>query len=222
MSRVLVLRPEPGAAATCAAARARGLDPVAAPLFTVRPLAWTLPDVLPDAVLMTSANAARFGGAQLAALADLPLYAVGAATAAAARAAGFTRVIAGATDVAAIVAAAGGRTLLHLAGREHRPSGAATVRIVYASDAVDALPAPARAALPDAVALLHSARAAGLFAALIPDRAALSIAALSTAVARAAGRGWGQVSVAERPTDAALLAAAAKLCDQGGRDGDRR
>ncbi|HEY0269506.1 MAG TPA: uroporphyrinogen-III synthase, partial [Sphingomonas sp.] len=63
MSRpLLVLRPEPGASATVAAAQAMGLEAIAAPLLTVRPLGWSLPDDPPEAVLMTSANAARHGG----------------------------------------------------------------------------------------------------------------------------------------------------------------
>lgn len=216
MSRVLVLRPEPGAGATAAAARAIGLAAVAAPLFTVRAIAWQLPEEPFDAVLLTSASAARLGGPGLAALTHLPAYAVGTATAAAARAAGFTEVIAGESDVEAVVARAGGRRLLHLAGREHRPGGAAATRIVYAADAADALPAAARAALPEAVALLHSARAAALFAALAGPREGLSVAAISPAAAEAAGRGWGRIAVADRPADAALLAAAAKLCDERG------
>ena len=39
--KILVLRPQPGAGETAARARALGLEPIVAPLFTVRPLAWT-------------------------------------------------------------------------------------------------------------------------------------------------------------------------------------
>ncbi len=46
--RLLVLRPQPGADETAARARALGLEPVVAPLFSVRPLHWTPPD--PDRV----------------------------------------------------------------------------------------------------------------------------------------------------------------------------
>jgi uroporphyrinogen-III synthase len=211
---LLVLRPEPGAAATVAAARAMGLDAVAAPLFTVRAVDWAPPVELPDAVLMTSANAARLGGPGLAALSDRPLYAVGAATAEAARAAGFRHVVAGSNDVEAIVTQAhadGIGRLLHLAGREHR--GLPMDRcIVYVADPVDVLPEAARTALPEAVALLHSPRAARLFATLV-DPAAVRIAAISAAARDAAGPGWQATAVAEQPTDASLLAAAAKLCN---------
>jgi uroporphyrinogen-III synthase len=104
MSRLLlVLRPEPGASATATSARGMGWSPVIAPLFTVRAVAWEPPVEQPQALLLTSANAARLGGGGLAALAALPVYAVGAATAEAARRAGFTRIVAGDGDVAAIM-----------------------------------------------------------------------------------------------------------------------
>ena len=218
---LLVLRPEPGAAATAAAARALGFAVIVAPLFTVVPLAWTLPSERPQAVLMTSANAARHGGTALAGLTGLPLYAVGEATAAAARDAGFSRIVVGAEGVDAIVARArqdGVAHLLHLAGRDHRSAGESGVilerRIVYASDAVTSLPGDARAALPDAIALLHSPRAAALFATLV-DPSEISIAAISAATRDAAGDGWRAAIVADRPTDASLLAAAAKRSDHG-------
>jgi uroporphyrinogen-III synthase len=217
---LLVLRPEPGASATVVAARAMGLVAVAAPLFAVQPLGWSLPETLPQAVLMTSANAARHGGSSLAPLTKLPLYAVGEATAAAAAEAGFTRITTGDDDAEAILAHAardGMRSLLHLAGREHRDVVPHDIRIerriVYAADAVTALPDAARAALPAAVALLHSPRAARLFAALV-DPATIAIAAISTAVLAAAGPGWRAAVAAEVPTDASLLAVAAKLCNQ--------
>ena len=44
MMRMLVLRPEPGASATVAKARERGLDAVVMPLFTVEPVAWEAPE----------------------------------------------------------------------------------------------------------------------------------------------------------------------------------
>ncbi|USI74279.1 uroporphyrinogen-III synthase [Sphingomonas morindae] len=218
MSRaVLVLRPAPGAEETARAAEALGLAPVVAPLFTVRPIAWTPPPAPPEAILMTSANAAREGGAALAAYRALPVYAVGAATAEAARAAGFSRIIAGEAGIEAIVARAeaeGVTRLLHLAGREHRPARA-EVRIVYAADAVETLPEAARQALPQAVALLHSPRAAARFAALVESRGDVAVAAISARALAAAGPGWRATAIAARPTDRALLAAAAKLCDQG-------
>ena len=90
MTRVLVLRPEPGASATVDRARAMGLDAVATPLFEVEPLDWDVPEASGfDGVLLTSANALRHGGDGLQALRGLKAYAVGDATAQAAREAGF-------------------------------------------------------------------------------------------------------------------------------------
>jgi len=68
--------------------------------------------------------------------------------------------------------------------------------------------------LPDAIALLHSPRAAALLATLV-DPSEISIAAISATTRDAAGDGWRAAIVADRPTDASLLAAAAKLCDHG-------
>ena len=219
---LLVLRPEPGATATATAADALGFTAIVAPLFVMRPVAWSRPATPARALLMTSANAARFGGAEMRALAGLPLYAVGEATAAAARDAGFTRIAVGADGVDAIVERAerdGIDRLLHLAGREYREPASGSVvierRIVYAADAVTSLPDAARATLPDAVVLLHSPRAAALFATLV-DPVGISIAAISAATREAAGTGWRAVAVADRPADASLLAAAAKLCDHDG------
>jgi uroporphyrinogen-III synthase len=227
MKPLLVLRPQPGADATVARAEAMGLQAIAAPLFSVVPLAWAPPDPAGvDAVLMTSANAARHGGEALRMFAMLPLLAVGAVTAAAARAAGFADVTQGDRDGAALLKRAserGCRRVLHLAGRDHMdlpmPGGSIERRIVYAADAVGDLPAPARKLLTrEAIVLCHSPRAAGLFGRLVDKaglaRGGIAIAALSEAVAQAAGSGWATVEVASAPKDDALLEIAARLCNQ--------
>lgn len=226
MNRLLVLRPDPGAGLTAQRARAAGFDPIVAPLFTVGPVAWDAPDPAGyDAVLLTSANAARHGGTALARYAALPVRAVGPATADAARAAGFTSIAAGDGDGAAAIAQAaadGHRRLIHLAGREHKPLVHPGLlverRIVYAADPAAALPDTARRALADgAIALLHSPRAAALFRTLAEAAglaaADIAIAAISPAALAAAGGGWRAAAAADRPDDAALLAAAARLCD---------
>ena len=215
MTRLLVLRPQPGADATAERARAMGFDPLVVPLFEIGGVAWDAPDPANfDAILMTSANAARHGGASLARLHTLPLFAVGAATARAAAAAGFGTILSGESDGAAALAAAhaaGHQRILHLAGREHVALPGVERRIVYAAEPVEVI-------LPDAdVALLHSPRAARRFAEL-GDRT-LAIAALSPQVAAAAGEGWRAVAIAGAPHDESLLAAAARLCDQGARAG---
>ncbi|WP_404710808.1 uroporphyrinogen-III synthase [Sphingomonas sp. MMS24-J13] len=217
--RVLVLRPGPGDAATVARAAAMGFAATAAPLFTIGPVAWTPSAARHDALMLTSANALRHAGDALARYRPLPAYAVGAATAAAARAAGFADIRIGTSDAPALLAqmaADGIARPLHLAGREHRDAGhpalTITRRIVYAADPVVELPEAARAALADgAIALLHSPRAAALFAGLIANPSAIRIAAISHATAQAAGPGWAAVAIAASPTDTALLQAAAAL-----------
>ena len=227
--KLLILRPQPGADETADRAIAGGLDPVVAPLFVIAPLEWDAPDPAEiEALLLTSANGARHGGAMLEAFVGLPCYCVGSATAAAAREVGFHEVLTGPSDGAAAVemmARDGIVQALHLCGREHieltHPGVAITRRCVYAADAVEALPEQAEAAMRGgAVALLHSPRAGSLFAKLtsaagIP-RDIVSIAAISEAAAAAAGFGWKTKAIAPRPTDEALLELAAKLCQTGG------
>ena len=227
MKELVVLRPEPGATATAARAATLGLAAIVAPLFEVRPLAWEAPDAADfDALMLTSANAVRHAGRDLARYHALPTYVVGAATAGAAREAGFTDVRVGGGDAAALaqmMATDGVASALHLAGRDHRdvrqPDLRVIRRLVYASEPVATLSAEAAEALrTGAVALLHSTRAAmilrqrldtaGIAPAFVP------IAAISPAAAEAAGAGWAAVAIAATPDDAALLAAAARLCEE--------
>lgn len=222
---VLILRPEPGAEESAARARALGLEPIAAPIFTLRSLDWQKPDPGGfDAVLLTSANAARLGGPGMAPFLHLPCYAVGEATAAAASAAGFAQVHTGPADGAAalaMLAADGKRRALHLCGRDpialDDPAILVTRRPVYAAEAAEALPSAAIDAMRDgALVLLHSPRGAALFSCLSPDRSGVRLAAISAATAEAAGGGWASVSVAPAPRDEALLELAARLCQTDG------
>ncbi|HET9510920.1 MAG TPA: uroporphyrinogen-III synthase [Sphingomonas sp.] len=207
MRRLAVLRPEPGNAATAARIEALGHVALRLPLFVVRSLDWEAPDPADfDSLLLSSANAVRHAGPDLARLTDLPVYAVGRATAVAAEAAGFTVVAIGESGVDAVTAP--GR-ILRLVGRDHRPARAARTIAVYASEPLT----PPLMALEDATALLHSARAAERLAALIADRSGVRIAAISPAALAAAGVGWRAASIADRPTDAALIDAALTLAD---------
>ncbi|WP_375427408.1 uroporphyrinogen-III synthase [uncultured Sphingomonas sp.] len=212
--RAAILRPEPGNARTAERAAERGFDVMRLPLFAVRPLAWTPPD--PDgfdALLLTSASAARHAGPGLAALERLPGIAVGEGTAAAARAAGLTIAVIGDGDVTTALAAARGRGLgrpLHLAGRDRMPDLAGVTAIsVYASDPVPIAAGATRLLADGWTALLHSPRAARRLAEIVDrdaiPRASITLAALSPAVLAAAGEGWRHAVVATRPTDAALL-----------------
>ena len=215
MKPLIIVRPEPGASATAAQARAMGIDARTVPMFEVAPLAWTAPEPdLFDAIAMTSANAARLGGPGLDRLKGLPVHAVGAATAAAARAVGFT-VIAIGEGGAAAMDLPKGRKLLHLAGRDHVPiAGAATIPVYEAR----AIASPAGLDEPgESVIAVHSPRAGRRLAELVTGRARFTIAAISSAAADACGAGWKRVHAAPHPTDAALLALAARLCESPGR-----
>ena len=131
----------------------------------------------------------------------------------AARAAGLEVRFAGTGDAADAVARAGAGRLLHLAGREHVSLPGVLAVPVYASEAVAIAPEQLREAAAGAVALLHSGRAATRFAALwgAASRESVRVAAISDAVRRAAGEGWGRSGAAPAPTDAALVALAASL-----------
>ncbi|MGJ4952756.1 uroporphyrinogen-III synthase [Bradyrhizobium sp. HKCCYLS20291] len=189
---VLVTRPAPDNERTAIALRARGIDALLAPMLRFEPVA--LPaDVASDvaAVIVTSANAVRAAGPQLAGstLLTRPLFAVGDHTASAARAAGFTEVISAASDAAALRdlvadsvprARDGGRpTLLYLAGAdisrdlasELAERGFAMVtQTVYRMAEVTALPrevCDAFAANGIAAVLHYSRRSAAAFVAAI-------------------------------------------------------
>lgn len=206
--RLLVVRPEPGNARTVARLREAGGEVRGWPLFAAAPVPWTMPDPGDhDALLVTSANAVRYAGAGLDALAALPVIAVGAESAKVARCAGLTVAATGDGGVADALAAArvaGLSRPLHLAGQEHVDSGHPTV-IVYASRDLPVDAADFRAAAAGRIVLLHSARAASRVADLLArDRQTVEIAALSAGVRNVAGDGWASVSVAAAPNDAAL------------------
>jgi uroporphyrinogen-III synthase len=218
---ILILRPESGASATVAKAQALGFATAHAPLFEVMPLDWPPadPDAY-DAVMMTSAHAARLAGPLLPAYLHLPLYAVGAATAQAARDAGFTTIHTGQGDVEALVADMadhGVSCALHLAGAEHRAPHNAWMkidrRIVYEAREI----APV-SALPEArFILVHSPRAGARLAELIPDaeREERMLVAISAMAAEAAGTGWRAVLIAAHPRDDDLLECVQRACKRG-------
>lgn len=195
--------------------RAAGRDAIALPLFAVRSLAWVRPAVgLFDALLVTSANAIRHAGPDLTALRALPVIAVGAASARAARAAGLMVVATGNSDGLAAVSMArqaGFDRLLHLAGRDRIDLPGVTSLPVYASDAISIGPTDT-VRFVDRTVLLHSPRAARHVADLVDrdarERRRIALAALSPAVADAAGTGWRRIDVALYPDDDCLIAIA--------------
>ena len=116
--RVWITRAEPGASATARRVVAAGLVPLVAPLLETADLPGAAADLEalpPSAVLaFTSANGVR-ALARLTPRRDLKAWCVGAATAGAARLAGFVDVVAGGGDVEALardlLAAPGGTTV---------------------------------------------------------------------------------------------------------------
>lgn len=221
MRPIIVLRPEPGASETVRRARELGLDARPVPMFAVTPIAWEAPDPARfDALLLTSANALRHGGEGLHALRGLPVHAVGAATAAAARDAGFDVASTGDCGVDRLLGSiAPDLRLLHPCGADRHEPGDVRQQVahvpVYRAEPIDAPPLDGAAG---SVALVHSRRAAARFAELIDragiDRATIAIAAISAGAGKAAGSGWRAVDHAARPDDAALLALAARLCQR--------
>jgi uroporphyrinogen-III synthase len=226
---VLITRPEPGAAETASRVAALGLRPVIAPLLEIGVLPATLPasDRL-QAVLIASGNA--LAGLPTAYRA-LPLLAVGDASAARARAAGFTGVLSADGDADALAALAGvhcdpaglplllavarGQSLVltgALRGRGFRVMRRAT----YAATPVRALPEPAAAALREKclrAALFFSAETGRQFARLL-IRCGLREAVReidACAIGQPAATAidtlpWRRVLRAAKPTQDAMLA----------------
>ena len=217
--RVLIIRPQPGADETAVKVRALGMEPLVRPFFAVAPVAWTPPDPNQfDAVMLTSANALRHGGHDLARYGRLPAWCVGEKTAQAARQAGFAEVHVAGPDGAALVAAmerAGLASALHLAGRDVRllpETGLRITRIaVYANVAQ---PVDLASLGEIDVVLVHSPRAGQALEALIPAamRSRIVLVAISAQALAAAGTGWRAAAVAASPDEGAMLALATQMC----------
>ena len=215
MRRVLVLRPEPGASATVKRACERGLDAAAAPLFIIEAIPWQAPDSGKfDALLLTSANAVRCAGAQLEKFLSLPVYAVGEITSRAARERGFSIAATGNLGVDRLLdCTPQNLRLLHLGGEARRdPSSRAGIAVIPVYRAAE-VEQPDLSLAKGSVMLVHSPRAGRRLAELVKDRGDILIAAISPSAAEAAGTGWGAVESAGEPSDDALLALAARLCN---------
>ena len=227
-SKVLITRPEPGAAETAARVAALGFEPVLAPALTLRPQSFVIPRA--QALLLTSRAAAR-------ALPDpvpgLPVLAVGEATAAEARARFWqAEGAAGTADDLAIQAAArldpragplilavGQGYALDLAADLRRRGFRVIRRIAYRAEPAGSLPPEAIRAWAEGrvgAVLFHSPRSARCAINLIRDAGLLAqvpqveVLAISRRVAEAAAAAvaplaWRQMRVAERPGEESLL-----------------
>jgi len=209
--RVAVTRPEPQASDTATRLAALGYGVLKAPLLV--PAARGGPGTARGvgALAITSRTAAMM----LAAHPDfhaIPVYAVGEATAAEARRAGFTRVTSAAGDVESLLPllADAPEPVIHPCGEDHRgdlverlraAGKTAERRVLYAMAPAARLPET-----PVDAVLLYSPRTATLYAQRMPEawRSAVSVA-LSPAVA-APVAALPHV-VAARPDEDALLAA---------------
>jgi len=191
--RIWITRAQPGADVTAERVRAMGHDAVVAPLLAVR----VLPDVSVDlrgvaALAFTSANGVR-AFADASGERGLKVFAVGAATAQAARAAGFKSVLSADGDVEALadgIAVRRGElrgAVLHpgaaepagdLAGALEKHGVEARRLILYETAPVDLAAAEAEALIRSDAVLLHSPRAAQVLAKLLKAHPAPQMRAL--------------------------------------------
>lgn len=229
---IWITRAEPGASATAARVRALGLEPIVQPLLAVRSLADAAIDLAGAAALaFTSANAvAAF--AALSSERRLPVFTVGDATAAAARAAGFADVTSASGDAGALAATLTAhardlrgvivypaavrpaRDLAALVAETGVASAGLTLREVAVYETVDIPPSDAFIRrLPDLDGvLIHSARAAVALADILAAHPAphLVAYALSAQAARPLASGLRRIHTAAAPNEAALLDSLAK------------
>lgn len=193
------------------------------PLAQVDPVAWKAPAEPFDAILIGSANAIRHGGKELDKVRHLPVLAVGAATAQAAREAGFAIERVGEGGLQGLLDRLDDapRRLLRLAGETHLPVdslSATTIvtAITYATHFLSLTPAQGELLRQGGVAMLHSGEMARHFAlqceVLGIDRGKLVIAAMAPRIAEMAGGGWHSVHIAAARNDTALLELVAGLC----------
>ncbi len=220
---VVVIRPEPGNAATVAAAQALGLEALACPLFEMAACNWEAPDPARyQALLAGSANVLRLGGEGLSRLLALPVHAVGAVTAQAARGAGFAVAQVGEGGLQPLAETLPPGRYLRLAGEKHVPLAlpedvVVDDIVVYAARGLAMPPALVSALAEPAVVLLHSGEAAQHFAAetarLGVRRERIALACLAPRIGQLAGAGWQRIEIAQTRTDHAVLALAVQMCE---------
>jgi uroporphyrinogen-III synthase len=220
---VFVLRPEPGLTSTLVAAFERGVPARGMPLAKVEAVTWKAPAEPLDGLLIGSANAIRHAGKELDKVRHLPVYAVGEATAEAARAAGLAIGQVGTGGLQGLLDALDDtpRRLLRLAGETHLPldsPGSITIVtvITYAAHFLSLAPLQAELLRQGGIVMLHSGEMAQHFAqqceALGIDKARLVMAAMAPRIAQMGGAGWAAVHTASERNDTALLEMVARVC----------
>jgi len=232
MRPVLVTRAEPGATLTCQRLTALGYHAVNAATAQIAATPGAPEWTGAGAIIVTSPN----GAGQLTRLGAPPtlkVFAVGPASAAAARAAGHDDVVTGSGDAAGlldiILSAPDPGRLIHVRGRDQTfdLTGALTElgrdahsHIAYEARPVEALSQAALEALgANAIVLIHSPLGAERLLALAEAGRRLSAlgAAQILAISEAAASplrhsGAGRVTLAQRPDETALLEALKTIC----------
>lgn len=221
----IVTRAEPGASVTAGGIRARGGLAVVLPLFQIveTGAATVSPERL-QALIFTSAHGVRTAPASLDRA--LRVFAVGDATAAVAKAAGYAAVASAQGDGPALAALMAesldpkNGPVLHVRGEDVAFDMTAALRSAgFEAEAIVTYRAKTIARLePDQLAaaarsqgvLFHSARGAEAGARLMAPLAPHLVAICISEAARAAAQGapFAAFAVAERPTDEALIATA--------------
>jgi uroporphyrinogen-III synthase len=226
--RVLITRPEADALDLQATLLARGYEVLIEPLLVIEPVPHPPPDLADvQALVLTSANAAA---ALTPDLRQLPVFAVGEATAEAARAAGASAVVTAGGRASTMPPLIAGRcqpeagAILHLAGEVVRPGLETALaaqgfryrrEVVYRARARERFSAAVIAAWQEreiGAVLLFSPRTARILVDLMECHALFgcidSITALCLSQEAAAplrGHSWRAVRIAAAPTTKALL-----------------
>ena len=226
--RILLTRPEPDAARSAAKLRAAGHEVSVDSLLSIESIPFVPPQGEIAAIAITSANALRaVDAAAIAKLKSLPLFALGAHTAEAARLAGFSQIEVAGGDVQSLGALLArrlpaGARVLYLAGENRArdlaaltPEISIETRVVYRARAAEKFEETTatklRAGEIDAV-LHFSPRSAEAFV-VLARKARLESAlpsmrhlCLSPAVAAVLAGAGVKGEVAARPEEEALLA----------------
>lgn len=221
--KIWITRTQPAAAATAERVRALGHDALVAPLLAVRPIEDAEVDLHGVAALaFTSANGVR-AFAEKSGERRLRVFAVGAATAQAARAAGFATVLSADGDVEALAEGIAARrnelrgVVLHpgaaepagdLAGALEKHGVAARRLVLYETGPVTLPDEQAKTLVKADAVLLHSPRAAKALAAVLKAHPAPQLRALG--LSKAVIRPLARTTLAAKayppfPLEAALL-----------------